>query len=252
MGLDTKTYWLTDRQSQCDFALTLTWGSFSYRSAVEWSKLVGKWVSEWVRLRWFSPCELLLLEPGRWGTAIVQEPRVRGMPAVGSCYQTMTGEDIADWEDLVHAIVNCRVCELAVLQLLVRVVMSCVCKCSINPIPTHTLSTVTPTGDNIFDYNSLSLYKMISLKTSMGGLQPKSWLKVKPFILTHYVTNLPNLSVNKIINTNCILKSVRSNKCFLYSTTLCVAVNILKSLKQHNKYIVVFFCTKSFLTIWKS
>jgi hypothetical protein len=23
MGLDTKTYWLTDRQSQCDFDLTL-------------------------------------------------------------------------------------------------------------------------------------------------------------------------------------------------------------------------------------
>jgi hypothetical protein len=27
MGLDTKTYWLTDRQSQCDFDLTLTFKS---------------------------------------------------------------------------------------------------------------------------------------------------------------------------------------------------------------------------------
>jgi hypothetical protein len=25
MGLDTKTYWLTDRQSQCDFDFNLTW-----------------------------------------------------------------------------------------------------------------------------------------------------------------------------------------------------------------------------------
>jgi hypothetical protein len=27
MGLDTKTYWLTDRQSQCDFDLTAVVGS---------------------------------------------------------------------------------------------------------------------------------------------------------------------------------------------------------------------------------
>lgn len=32
---------------------------------------------------------------------------------IGSRYQTMTGEDIADWKDLVHAAVNCSVCELA-------------------------------------------------------------------------------------------------------------------------------------------
>jgi hypothetical protein len=35
---------------------------------------------------------------------------------VGICYQGTTGEDTADWEDLVHAVVNCRVCELAIAQ----------------------------------------------------------------------------------------------------------------------------------------
>jgi hypothetical protein len=29
--------------------------------------------------------------------------------ALGSFYQAMTGEDAADWEDLVGAVVNCRV-----------------------------------------------------------------------------------------------------------------------------------------------
>jgi hypothetical protein len=33
---------------------------------------------------------------------------------VGICHQEMTGEDTADWEDLVHAVVNCKVCELAI------------------------------------------------------------------------------------------------------------------------------------------
>jgi hypothetical protein len=34
------------------------------------------------------------------------------MSAVRSCYQATTGEVTADREDLVCAVVNCRVCEL--------------------------------------------------------------------------------------------------------------------------------------------
>jgi hypothetical protein len=41
-----------------------------------------------------------------------------------------TGEDTADWEKLVHAVVNCRVCELVRVQQLLAVM---ICKCSINP-----------------------------------------------------------------------------------------------------------------------
>jgi hypothetical protein len=46
-------------------------------------------------------------------------------------HQATTGEDAAEWEDLVRAVVNCIVCELAIaLQLLVVTI----CKCSINAI----------------------------------------------------------------------------------------------------------------------
>jgi hypothetical protein len=42
----------------------------------------------------------------------------------------MTNENIAQWEDLVHAVVNCIVCELAIaLELLVVTF----CKNSMNP-----------------------------------------------------------------------------------------------------------------------
>jgi hypothetical protein len=37
-----------------------------------------------------------------------------GIDGVGSRYQTTTDEDTADWKDLVRAVVNCRVCELAI------------------------------------------------------------------------------------------------------------------------------------------
>jgi hypothetical protein len=51
--------------------------------------------------------------------------------AFGNRYQATTGEDTADWEDLVRAVVNCRVCEIAItLQLLVVTFR----KSSINPI----------------------------------------------------------------------------------------------------------------------
>jgi hypothetical protein len=49
----------------------------------------------------------------------------------GIRHQATTGEDTADREDLVSAVVNCRVCELViVLELLVVTI----CECSINPI----------------------------------------------------------------------------------------------------------------------
>jgi hypothetical protein len=100
---------------------------FGSVSAVQWSELVGEWVRELLR---FSPCELLLLEAGSWSTWLVRKSRVRGSSAVGSRYQT-TVENTADWEDIVRAVVNCRVCELAkALYLLVVTI----CKCSINPI----------------------------------------------------------------------------------------------------------------------
>jgi hypothetical protein len=74
-----------------------------------------KWVGLWaVRgLLQFSQCELLLFEAGSWGMGIVLEPRVRGTSAVGSHYRATTGEDTADWEDLIRAVVNHWVCELA-------------------------------------------------------------------------------------------------------------------------------------------
>jgi hypothetical protein len=61
-------------------------------------------VREWVRgLLRFSPCELLLLEAGSWGTGIVREPRGRGTSAVGSRYRASAKED---WEDIIRAVVT--------------------------------------------------------------------------------------------------------------------------------------------------
>jgi hypothetical protein len=96
MGLDTKTYWLTDRQSQCDFNFALS---------------------------------LVILE-----TVADQQGRKRGSwgrYGIESIYQTTTGEDTADWEDWVRAVVNCRVFELAI-ALYLHVVT--ICKCSVCPI----------------------------------------------------------------------------------------------------------------------
>jgi hypothetical protein len=93
---------------------------------------VDCWVSEWVRGQPRSnSCELLLFESDSWRTGIVPEPRVRVTSAVGSRYKTTTGEDAADWEDLVRVVVKCRVCELAIaLQLLVLTI----CEFSTDPI----------------------------------------------------------------------------------------------------------------------
>jgi hypothetical protein len=61
-------------------------------------------------------------------------------------HQATTGEDTADWEDLVRAVVNCRVCELAI-ALWLLVVM--ICKLSINPITNPNPSIITHTRDSI-------------------------------------------------------------------------------------------------------
>jgi hypothetical protein len=61
-------------------------------------------------------------------------------------WKPLPGNNRWIWEDLVHAVVNCWVCQLAaVLQLLVVMF----CKCSINLITNPTPSIVTHTRDNI-------------------------------------------------------------------------------------------------------
>jgi hypothetical protein len=67
-------------------------------SAVEWSELVGEWVSEWVRGLQFSPGELLLLEAGSWDTGIDREQskgNVRSYKPLEPVYRhTHTGENV--------------------------------------------------------------------------------------------------------------------------------------------------------------
>jgi hypothetical protein len=96
-------------------------------SDVKWIVLIGELVTE---LLSFSPCELLLLKAGRWGTETFRQPRRRGTSAVGNRCRA-TSVKTADWEDLVRSVVNCKVYELAIV-LEWHVVT--ICKCSINPI----------------------------------------------------------------------------------------------------------------------
>jgi hypothetical protein len=53
-------------------------------------------------------------QPARTGA---MEYRVRGIYSVESYYQATTSEDTAYWKDLVSALINCRVCEVAVTLL---------------------------------------------------------------------------------------------------------------------------------------
>jgi hypothetical protein len=71
-------------------------------------------VHELVRELQFRRSELLPLEAGSWDTGIVREPIVSGKSTVECRYQATTGQDTADCEDLVRAVVNYRVCELAI------------------------------------------------------------------------------------------------------------------------------------------
>jgi hypothetical protein len=80
-------------------------------SSVEWSEVKSWLVSELENCSCL--CKLLLWVAGSWGTGTVREPRWRGTPGIGSRYQTTTGEDTTDWDDLVRAVANCGVCELA-------------------------------------------------------------------------------------------------------------------------------------------
>jgi hypothetical protein len=73
----------------------------------------------------------LLIEFGSWGTGIVRKPRVRRRYVAGSRYQATTGEDMADWKDLIRAVVNCVVCEIAIALYLLVVATG---KWLINPI----------------------------------------------------------------------------------------------------------------------
>jgi hypothetical protein len=81
-------------------------------SRVEWSLLFGG--QSFRRLLQFGRCELLLLGANSWGTGIVREPTVRRTSAVVTRYQVTTAEDTEDWKELVRAVVNCWVCELAI------------------------------------------------------------------------------------------------------------------------------------------
>jgi hypothetical protein len=79
MGLDTKTYWLTDRQLQCNFDFE----------------------------EYFSPKGAAVqrgLESGNRGIAIVRFP-----------YQETSSDDTAYRKHLKCALVICKVCKLAIL-----------------------------------------------------------------------------------------------------------------------------------------
>jgi hypothetical protein len=60
---------------------------------------------------------------------------------IGSHYQVTTCEDTADCKDLVHAVVNCRVCELAIaLQLFIVMICRCSTNAITNPNPVYSHS----------------------------------------------------------------------------------------------------------------
>jgi hypothetical protein len=106
MRLDTKTYWLTDRQSQfdCDFDLRDTFETTVRRVGVSCETVASHW-----------GCE-----NGSWGSE-----------GIGTRYQATTGEATADWKDFARAVLNWKVRELAIaLQLFVVTF----CTYSINPI----------------------------------------------------------------------------------------------------------------------
>jgi hypothetical protein len=75
---------------ECEMAASL--GVSECRAAQGSEKFVG----ELYRELQSSRCEPLQLEAGRRSMEIVREPRVRGISAVGSHYQTTTREDTAD------------------------------------------------------------------------------------------------------------------------------------------------------------
>jgi hypothetical protein len=82
-----------------------------------------------------------------------------GIYGIGSHYQTTTGDDTADWEGLVRAAVNCRICELALaLELLIATISKCSIDPSTNPKPvyshSHTWQYSSPSEHHISFFSS--------------------------------------------------------------------------------------------------
>jgi hypothetical protein len=107
MGLDTKTYWLTDRQSQCNFDFDfdfVTWESWDRSWLVGW--LVGWCVSGLFReVLGFSLCELLLLEADNWARRDFVDPAV----------VERTPLEAATKQQLVKVTVNISVCRCVIV-----------------------------------------------------------------------------------------------------------------------------------------
>jgi hypothetical protein len=95
VGFVPRLYHSTDRVQFSKWSgVELSWEFGSWKSA-SWA-----WELQWERRQ---PARTWSLEHGSGGIS-----------GVGSRYQITTGEDIADWEELVHALLNCRVCGLAI------------------------------------------------------------------------------------------------------------------------------------------
>jgi hypothetical protein len=89
---------------------------------------------------------------------------VVGQYGVGSHCQATTGEDTTDWEDLVRAVVNCRLCELKIaLQLLVVTFCNCIIQPIIDPNPVYNYSNSL----YYIQYISVYFYELICVCTYM-------------------------------------------------------------------------------------
>jgi hypothetical protein len=93
---------------------------------------------------------------------------------VGIHHQAVTGVNTAEWEVLVRAVVNCRVCELAItLQLCVVMI----CMCSINPI-----TNPNPVCSHSYRWQYFHLTKIIVLCCKKSYITNKN-LKLKISLL---------------------------------------------------------------------
>jgi hypothetical protein len=92
-----------------------------------------------------------------------------GIYGFGSRYPGMTGEDTAEWEDLVRAVVNSRVCDFSTtLQVLLFTRYTCPINPITNPISlcSHLKRDRIPSVVyNILIYLSISLKYMLFIKS---------------------------------------------------------------------------------------
>jgi hypothetical protein len=95
-------WWAVNRQSLGNFDFDFDFECSAVKRSEE---LVG----ELVRELQFSPCELLLLETGSWGTGMIREPRVKQTSAVGRRYQATTSGNCNRLRTLVCVTMNCKV-----------------------------------------------------------------------------------------------------------------------------------------------